>query len=289
MKKLILIAFVLVSTTMFGQKFMTPFNVPTTSTAFGKSVPAGTIIYVGGVQYVTNAAAGSTSTVNSMLTAGTAALVPSTAGDTSYLHSTGTDVAYGNYTFGGTVGFNGNVAVNTNKFNVAASSGNTTIAGTLVVTGAGTVQGNFAVDTNSFTVATGTGNTVVGGTLSATGDFKINTNKFAVTASNGNTNVAGAFTVATNKFAVAATGEVTGVAVLRGTGTFSAALTRTAVSIPGATTNDIYVVSPAATATDATRPVAGDLLNCYAKADSLIIMRQAGTTANLKFYYIRMK
>lgn len=73
----------------------------------------------------------------------------------------------------------GDVAVNTNKFNVTAASGNTTVAGTLGVTGnttlstlgvtgAAGVDGDFDVATNKLTVAAATGNTVVGGTLTVT-------------------------------------------------------------------------------------------------------------------------
>jgi hypothetical protein len=61
-------------------------------------------------------------------------------------------------TVGGTLGVSGDVAVNTNKFTVAASSGNTVIAGTLGVTGATTLAS--AAITNAATV---------GGTLGVTG------------------------------------------------------------------------------------------------------------------------
>lgn len=47
----------------------------------------------------------------------------------------------GAHTFTSTLGVTGNFAVNTNKFTVAASSGNTAVAGTLDVTGATTLSG----------------------------------------------------------------------------------------------------------------------------------------------------
>lgn len=92
----------------------------------------------------------------------------------------------GNLSVPGTLSSTGDFSVNTNKFNVTASSGNTSVAGTLGVTGAtslsslstsgaatvGTtlgVTGNFAVNTNKFTVAAASGNTVVAGTLNVTG------------------------------------------------------------------------------------------------------------------------
>lgn len=107
----------------------------------------------------------------------------------------------------------GNFSVATNKLTVAATTGNTAIAGTLGVTGAlsGTsgafsttlgCTGNFAVNTNKFSVAATTGNTLVAGTLGitgatsgtsgafsttlgCTGNFAVNTDKFNVTASTG--------------------------------------------------------------------------------------------------------
>src|SRR5206468_12064105 len=63
----------------------------------------------------------------------------------------------------------------TNKFTVNATSGNTTVAGTLGVTGAGSFSstlgaaGNFAVATNKFTVNATSGDTAVAGTLGVTG------------------------------------------------------------------------------------------------------------------------
>lgn len=74
-----------------------------------------------------------------------------------------------------TLAATGNFSINTNKFNVTASSGNTTVAGTLGVTGAvsasSTVDsaGNFSVATNKFNVTAGSGNTTVAGTLGVTG------------------------------------------------------------------------------------------------------------------------
>lgn len=53
----------------------------------------------------------------------------------------GTLAVTGNSTLGGTTAMTGNVAVNTDKFTVAAASGNTAVAGTLGVTGAQTNTG----------------------------------------------------------------------------------------------------------------------------------------------------
>lgn len=71
----------------------------------------------------------------------------------------------GNVTVGGTLGVTGDFSVNTNKFNVTASSGNTTVAGTMTISGATSVPAltasgaatfNGAVDVNStFTIGSG--------------------------------------------------------------------------------------------------------------------------------------
>lgn len=112
----------------------------------------------------------------------------------------GTLAVTGAATLSSTLALTGNLNVNTNRFNVTASSGNTAIAGTLGVTGATTLSSTLGV----------TGNTTVGGTLdvtgaatlsssaSITGNLSVNTNKFTVEASSGNTSIAGNATIAGN-------------------------------------------------------------------------------------------
>jgi hypothetical protein len=95
---------------------------------------------------------------------------------------TGLTVA-GNTTLVGTLtgGSASDIAINTNKFTVTASSGNTAIAGTLGVTGLTTLTGGLAggstsditINTNKFTVAAATGNTAVAGTLGVTGNTTV--------------------------------------------------------------------------------------------------------------------
>lgn len=128
---------------------------------------------------------------------------------------TGTTTLSAGLSIPGTLSCTGNFAVNTNKFTVDATSGNTAVLGTFGVTGAtslsslstsgaatvGTtlgVTGNFSVNSTQFTVAAATGNTVVGGTLDSTGNFAVATNKFTVAAASGNTAVAGTLDVTGN-------------------------------------------------------------------------------------------
>jgi hypothetical protein len=96
---------------------------------------------------------------------------------------------------------------------------------------------------------------------------------------NANTSVAGTLSV---------TGAVTGTALTRGQSAFTTTATRKAIAITGATANDYYIVSPVAV-DHVTLPIAADFVACFAKTDSLIVMRPAGTTSALKFNYIRLK
>lgn len=70
--------------------------------------------------------------------------------------------------------------------------------------------GNFTVNTNKFTVAGSSGNTAVAGTLDATGNFAVNTNKFTVAASSGNTACAGSLTLTTGSLTVGGSTSVAG-------------------------------------------------------------------------------
>lgn len=88
-------------------------------------------------------------------------------------------------TMSGTIAVTGNFAVNTDKFSVAATTGNTIIAGTATITGAvaaaasitlgagadlvGSSTSDITINTNKFTVAGATGNTIIAGTLTQTG------------------------------------------------------------------------------------------------------------------------
>ena len=83
---------------------------------------------------------------------------------------TGTNITIENVTFDGgvvdgvtTLTMSSDLTINTNKFTVAGSSGNTVIAGTASITG------DVTVNTNKFTVAASSGNTVIAGTTDISG------------------------------------------------------------------------------------------------------------------------
>ena len=85
------------------------------------------------------------------------------------------DASLNNLYIVGELNANGGIAVNTNNFKVESGTGNTTIAGTLEVTGDTTLTGDLnanggiAVNTNKFKVESGTGNTTIAGTLEVIG------------------------------------------------------------------------------------------------------------------------
>lgn len=81
----------------------------------------------------------------------------------------------------------GDVTVNADKFKVRATTGNTSIAGTLTVAGSSTLAGNVGVG-GSVDV---TGNVVVNGILHANGGIDLDGEKFVVADTSGNTTIAG--------------------------------------------------------------------------------------------------
>lgn len=115
-----------------------------------------------------------------------------------------------NINVAGTGAIAGDFAVNTNKFAVAATSGNTTIAGTLDVTGAAALNSTLSV-TGATTLAgtlgvTGattlsstldvTGATTVTGATALNGGLTMDTDKFTVADGSGNTSIGGTLAVA---------------------------------------------------------------------------------------------
>lgn len=154
----------------------------------------------------------------------------------------------------------------------------------------------IATGRNALTATTldASGATTLSTTLAVTGNVAVNTNKFNVTAASGNTTVAGTLGVtgATTLTGDATlSGNLTGNILIRDSVAFTTTATRVAKAVVGATAASVYVVTPKAKASSGStgRPVAGDVCNAYAKADSVVFMRQAGTTSGLVVYFIRIK
>jgi collagen type VII alpha len=177
------------------------------------------------------------------------------AGGSEKIRATTTLVTLtGNTSVTGTLAVGSDVSINTNKFTIAATSGNTAIAGTLGVTGATTlsstlgvtgattlsstlgVTGDVSVNTNKFNITAASGNTSIAGTLGVTGDVSVNTNKFNITAASGNTSIAGTLGV-TEATTLSSTLGVTGATTLSSTlGVTSLATFSGGVTLSGNTT-----------------------------------------------------
>ena len=107
---------------------------------------------------------------------------------------------------------NATLGITSDKFTVTSGSGNTSIGGTLGVTGITTLtgalnaNGGIACDTNKFTVADGTGDTSIAGTLAVTGATTLTG---ALTANGGISCDGGVFTVADTTGNVGTSGTLT--------------------------------------------------------------------------------
>jgi hypothetical protein len=89
---------------------------------------------------------------------------------------------------------------------------------------------------------------------------------------------------------VVISGTLTGNSLIRTSGSFSGTLTRSAVYIPGTTTND-YAWATAKSVDGIVRPVSADNLSVYCKTDSVVVLRVTGTggTSNLGYNVWRGK
>lgn len=105
----------------------------------------------------------------------------------------------GNALVSGTLGVSGDVSVNTNKFNITASSGNTSIAGTLGVTG------DVAINTNKFNITASSGDTTIGGTL-----FNSNGSSSLPSISFSSDNDNGFYYIGSNNFGISVGGSKVG-------------------------------------------------------------------------------
>jgi hypothetical protein len=194
----------------------------------------------------------------------------------------------GNTTVGGTTTLNGNTSVSGTK-TFTVGTGATSLGGTLGVTGAATlsstlgVTGDVAVNTDKFKIAASSGNTEIAGTLGVTGattlsstlDITGNTTVGGTTTLNGNTSVSGAntFTVGTGATALGGTLAVTGATTLNGNTSVSGSNTLTVGT--GATTLGGTLGVTGATSLGATLGVTGDVA---VNSDKFKITATSGNT-----------
>jgi hypothetical protein len=122
-----------------------------------------------------------------------AALSLDATGKTGIIKVITTDSAEG-VTMSGTLGVTGDFKVNTDKFTVAASSGNTVVAGTLNVTGNTTLTGDLAVNGSDITT-TGSGTATVFNTNALTLNMGGAATAVSIGASTGTTTVNNALAV----------------------------------------------------------------------------------------------
>lgn len=141
--------------------FSVATNKLTVASASGNTAIAGTLAVTG----ATN--------LSSLITSG-AATIGGALNVTGATTLTGNLTVPGNLAVTGTTGVTGNFAVNTNKFTVAAASGDTVIAGTLGVTGAVTATGNLSTSgTLGGNALLINGNGTITGYLNISGDSNI--------------------------------------------------------------------------------------------------------------------
>lgn len=160
--------------------FTGPATFSSTLSVTGNTTVNGTLTVVGNI-------IGNQSITGNLAVSGTLG-VTGAATFNSTIVATG-NISGANLAASGTLSSVGNFAVNTNKFTVNASTGNTAVAGTFAVTGAATVGGSlgvtgaFSVTTNKFTVDT-SGNVTNAGTLTSAGALGVTSG--ALTVTNGN-------------------------------------------------------------------------------------------------------
>jgi len=130
-------------------------------------------------------------------------------------------------------------AVNTNKFTVAAATGNTAVAGTLDVTGAADFAGGVTFDTNALAVANTTGVLTLknGATIDNNASATVLNLTETTVRVTGALDVTGGFTTDTNAFAIAdTTGIITmkdGATIDNDTGTTTLTVTSTTITLVG--------------------------------------------------------
>ena len=121
------------------------------------------------------------------------ATITSNANISDDLFVNGNIEGYSDLDISGSASITGDFEVNTNKFKVSSATGNTSVAGTLNVSGDVVNLGNLDVGVNSTIGGTldVAGAAYMSSSMGVDGDFAVNTNKFNVASVSGNTSIAG--------------------------------------------------------------------------------------------------
>jgi len=201
------------------------------------------------------------------------------------------------YAFGGSSSLTGGSwSGTTGVFSSTLSATTGTFTGDIVLTGSMYSADNTSSLTVSGGSGTGAGANIIlygGAEASSAGDINMRsgtTSKLLFDLSASLWTFSTPVTLGSNAFtsgAITTSSFIDGGSALTDTSSFSTTETRKAVAISGAVASDKYTVSIRNANGDDTLPV--EYLSYYAKADSLIVLRNAGTTSGLKFSYIRIK
>ena len=292
MKKFIILALAIVfSSGLFAQNVI--YTIPTAASKFNKPIKIGDFVYItaDSTLYCSKVAAGPNATgtwllaLRSRYAIASHYIVSGAVNASSGLFSTTLGVT-GAATFGSTLGVTGASTLHGLSATTGAFSGAITGATTLTMTGLSTLPWIHTL--HSLATLDSSSYVVTGDCKAATVEASsvITTPAATITALTGGTGTFSSTLGVTG--ATTVTGGLVGTSITRGSGAFTTTSTRCAVAITGATSTDYYIVRGIAS-DQYTRPVAGDLLNCFAKTDSLIVMRAAGTTSGQGFTYFRIK
>lgn len=161
-----------------GDGTTSSFSLATTSASFSGTLSVTGNFSIASTQFTVAALTGNTVISGTLNLAGNFAVnvnkfnVTASNGNTSVA---GTFSSSGNGLFGSDLQVLGSLTVS-----------GSFLPSTVNVSGTLNSTGNFSVDTNKFNVTASNGNTSVAGTLDSAGDFSVATNKFIVNSSNGN-------------------------------------------------------------------------------------------------------
>jgi hypothetical protein len=187
------------------------------------------------------------------------------------LHATGDLTVDGATTYTGVCSYAGGAAWNTGAFTTSLAA-----LGTFAATGAATLNGGLAMDTNRFTVADTSGNTLIAGSLAANGGITADSTAFTVADTTGAVTTASSASIGTwVKLGAQTAVVVTAGSIITPTGTFqpltstgAQTCSTTTCIANGATAGDVLILRNA-NASDAIT-IDGTGANVECKTDKVL-------------------